>query len=245
MATKNNLLVEALFGSVVPGIAVDVHQQIGEIVKKSLFIQELCEGGIETSRRLYLGFMPFVEKFPDLIRRYVECELTPERLQKAFGKATPVVKTIFETAMRELANEESDHRDAWIRSAHAVGLSDEVLFSDDTLHGPAKRLVESAFEGDALSVMLRLAATESIAHWVSVECLASEKFLDLYPGKDLQWFLWHAVPHEGPSHQDMQLFLSSTVLRELAGDNYIPTVWKEMVGFAEAFAATAEEIRSI
>ena len=234
--------INGLFTSVVPGVAQDAHQRIGEMVAETHLIREVRDGNPDAHRALYLGFVGFVSKFPNGIREYVERELTRKRFETAFGRDARVLVPHFARAMSQLAQEEGNHHKAWIKAASSRKISGEELAVKGALQAPSTQLVAQAFEGNPLQVMMRLAATESVATWLSIHFLSSEKFLKLYSGEDLEWFIWHALPHDGPSHQKMQLYLASTLLRVVVGNDFVPLVWSEMVGFAEAFQATANKV---
>lgn len=142
---------------------------------------------------LFIGYWPFVDRFPQVIRSTYEAT---ERFAR-HGR-------VLSGALREMETDERNHRALWLRSAQAAGITEQALQA-------ARALPEVEHITDAMVArpslwqrLLDFVAVEIVAEGISASFLSSQAFCDRLGPKGLAWFKVHVVhPVDQTTHEEL------------------------------------------
>lgn len=208
-------------------------------VENSSLIKAAHGGSLPAAKALHVGFWPFVDQFPEAIDTGSR-SLPRRELVSRFGRAAFVNMLRDASAgLRDMMNEEGDHRAHWLKDAENIGLS--ILTMDIVEAEGVVDLVASAYTGDPVRFFATLAGTEYIAEELSDFLTSSEMFQGLFARGMWAWGSAHLVPHDnGPSHLELDLDLARACTHEPAG--YIEHMVEETISLFGKAANDVEEL---
>ena len=120
------------------------------------------------------------------------------------------IHTMNAKVTKEIQSDEAAHRDLWIQTAAALGLTIKDLRNQKAIP-EILHLNETVGEGtDFFIRYLRFVAVEMVAEEISRVLLASAPFSELVGESGQRWFHVHILHdlHEGMSHEELALRLA-------------------------------------
>ena len=180
-------------------------------ISLSPFATACRAGDMGLTKELFLRFWPFVDAFPKIINRGC-VNILKKELVKTFGlEIIDLLRPGFQV-LSSMRQDEEDHRQLWLKTAHVLGLTPTDLRQPPT---PEVRAVTSviAEDVDPYMMFLRFVGVEMVAESVSKDFLSSEEFKSALGKEGLRWFEVH-VTHEGMSHEELAFRLARALHRE-------------------------------
>lgn len=171
-------------------------------VEQSTLITRSAEGDLRAAKALLDGFWPFVSEFEVAIDKH---RIPRQPLQLKFGKGRTIeYLRSANAALQEMSREEGSHAIAWKNGAGAIGVHS---FSKEVADG-VQQLVDASYEKDEALFFAVLAGTEFIAEELSDRLVHSPAFTALFPKGRWLWGDIHLLPHDGPSHLELDIDLA-------------------------------------
>ncbi len=148
----------------------------------------------------FIDYWHFVYAFPAIVREGGNALLgQPARVR--YGSDLMAIARSAVNMLGEIKGDEERHREIWIRSSEACGVSLRRLDADPS--DQILELIRVIGEDVALDVRFaRLVAVEMVATAISDEVLSSTAFCMFAGGAGMEWFKVHAT-HDGPTHQEL------------------------------------------
>ena len=180
----------------------DIKGEVTDKVKRSIASKVCREGNIPALRQLVVIFWPFVDEFPKIVRhgcvKFIKHKLITDP-----GNADELLSLLVlaDKTLTLIERDETEHRALWIKTAEAVGLTDQDL-ERPPIPLVKKLTTEMKTWTDPAAMFLRFAAVEIIAEVVSWHFLESPQFRKAVGTKGLEWFLAH-TRHEDESHESL------------------------------------------
>jgi len=204
MATLTNRFREPL-----PTWTAAIRNEAQEKIVSSIAARACCEGDAPAIREILIRFWPFVDVFPQIIRRgcarLIRRELITTRLAKVHRILDLLSLLILaKSTLSEIERDETDHRRLWLRTMEALGLSPTSL--DNTPIPSIGTLMAVVGEHcDPPTMFLRFAGVEILAESISETLLQSDRFRATVGTKGLGWFLVHTArpTHGEESHESL------------------------------------------
>lgn len=219
-------LIEGFYASLplwISEIKIESHKKI----MRSRLIQHCREGNRAAMKTLMIRYWPFVDEFPEIIRKHQLRISAREFLRHPFDSFF-LIDTVSKI-LSDIRGDEKDHRSLWVDSALALGLSEDGLYKMQYFENPKARfkvhdivnLVGQSVkvfgkEADSFSALLRLSAVEIVAESISRELLIVFSDLDEEEKEKAekenrevkirpsQWFRAHIYHKEGMmSHEEL------------------------------------------
>ena len=194
----------------IPNIKKDVRRK----VESSPIIQGCARGDVSHVRALITGYWPFVDAFPKIIFRTLYSTkkylLKPHFILTFGPLMLRGIHTMNAKVTKEIQSDEAAHRDLWIQTAAALGLTIKDLRNQKAIP-EILHLNETVGEGtDFFIRYLRFVAVEMVAEEISRVLLASAPFSELVGESGQEWFHVHILHdlHEGMSHEELALRLA-------------------------------------
>lgn len=180
-------------------------------------------------RALFIGYWPFVDGFPQVIRSSYE---STERFVR-HGK-------VLSGALREMETDERNHRALWLKSAHAAGISEQALQDAEVLP-EVERITGAMVERPGLwQRMLDFVAVEIVAEGISASLLGSQAFCDRLGPKGLAWFKVHVVhPVDQTTHEELAYRAALSLMPEGMPGNRFDVVEQTVQETVGRFIAAA------
>lgn len=194
-------------------------------------------------KTLMIRFWPFVDEFPEIIRRHQLRIFFREFLRHPLGSiflADAMIKIL-----SGIRSDEKDHRSLWLDTSSALGLSETDLYFGNASQNEDWYLVQDLIKkvGENVSIfrnkilpstsLLRLAAVEIVAESISHELIVV--FND-FGEKATAWFKAHIYHKEGViSHEELVYKLAFAFDGKDPDKEKVDTIISEVVDlFVEA-----------
>lgn len=185
-----------------PDWVYDIKDEVKSKVKGSIASKVCREGNIPSLRQLLVIFWPFVDGFPNIVRRgcvkFIKNELITD--PRSAGDLLSIL-VLADKTLTLIERDEAEHRALWIKTAEAVGLTYQ-----DLERPPIPRVMALATEiktwTDPAAMFLRFAAVEILAEVASRHFLESQRFREAVGTKGSEWFLAH-TKNEDESHESL------------------------------------------
>lgn len=187
----------------VSGIKEEVHRKV-----RTCTLTAGCRQGDHACvKALVIGFWPFVDAFPGIIKdRYLNVSDTELDSQaRVMQRAAQI--------LARMENDERSHRDLWLCTAEAMGLDPTRDLVRNPLAEITALIEQMRGESDLATVFLCFVAVEMVAETLSQELLASEAFCDMLNERGKVWFKVH-VAHEGTTHEQIAFRLAMAHYRD-------------------------------
>ncbi len=180
-------------------------------------------------RALFVGYWPFVDGFPQVIRSTYE---STERFVR-HGK-------VLSGALREMETDERNHRALWLKSAQAAGITEQDLYDAQALPEVA-RITDAMVERPSLwQRLLDFVAVEIVAEGISASFLSSQAFCDRLGPKGLAWFKVHVVhPVDQTTHEELAYRAALSLMPEGMPDNRLELIEQTVQETVQRFIAAA------
>ena len=199
------------FNALLPVWIPDIKRESHKKVMRSRLILDCREGNKEAMKTLMIRYWPFVDEFPEIIRRHQIRISAREFLRHPLNSLFFIDKV--SRILGEIKSDEKDHRSLWLDTSLALELDEEDLYLGEDFYGKESTEVRKIIEkvGESVSIFgnktasfdafLRLAAVEIVAESISHELIVV--FNDL-GDKAITWFRAHIYHKEGVmSHEEL------------------------------------------
>lgn len=198
------------FKQPIPQWVSEIRNETLQKISLSPFATACRDGDMRLTKNLFQRFWPFVDAFPKIINRACLHILKTE-LVKTFGLEMIDLFRLGFQVLSSMQQDEEDHRQLWLKTAHVLGLTSTDLHQHST---PEVKMVTSviAEDVDPYMMFLRFVGVEVVAESMSENFLSSERFKSALGKEGLRWFEVH-VTHEGMSHEELAFKLARALHR--------------------------------
>lgn len=180
-------------------------------------------------RALFIGYWPFVDTFPRVIRSTYE---STERFVR-HGK-------VLSGALREMESDERNHRALWLRSAHAAGVSEQTLQAAAALPEVARITDAMVDRPNLWQRLLDFVGVEIVAEGISASFLSSPSFCDRLGTSGLAWFKVHVVhPVDQTTHEELAYRAALSLMPEGAANARLDAIDRTVQETVDRFITAA------
>lgn len=200
-------------------------------LNSSPLMLRLMEADDVALRALLVGYWPFVDSFPRVIRLTYEATAQFSR----YGR-------VLSGALREMETDERNHRALWLRSTAAADIPESDLTQSQALP-EVLRVTDAMVEREALwQRLLDFVAVEIVAEGLSVALLSSNRFCERLGKKGTAWFKVHALhPSDETTHEEIAYRAAVALMpkdgAEAIADQVDRTIQETVDRFVEAMSA--------
>lgn len=191
-----------------PHWAEEIKKEVYTRIAEAPFAKACREGNRESMRRLIIDLWPFVDVFPDVVKRGYWRLIKPSFI---FRYGAGNMLRLFRKSMHVLTSierDEKEHRDLWLDTGIALGLSYPKDFAKNPTPQTKRWLASITNNKGPFNVFLGYVAIEMIAESISKNLLASEVFSSILGREGSRWFEVHAVNHGDKSHEALEFHLA-------------------------------------
>ena len=223
----------------IPDIKTESHKKI----MRSRLITDCRKGSKEAMKVLMIRFWPFVDEFPEFIRKH-QLRISAREILRHPINALFLADTISKI-LGEIKGDEENHRSLWLDTSFTLGLDENDLYLGEDFDGLECQEIHDIIDKISESVsifgsktpssiaLLRLAAVEIVAESISHELIVV--FNDL--GEEAsKWFQVHIYHKEGVmSHEELVYRMAFAFDVKLPDKDRVNKVIQEIVDlFIEA-----------
>lgn len=216
----------------------EIEKEVYLRIAEAPFAVACRKGNKEVMRRLVINLWPFVDVFPDVVKRSYWKLIKPSFIfQYGAGNMVQLLRKSIRV-LTSIERDEKEHRNLWIDIGTALGLD----YPNDFTKNPTpqtKRWLESITDNKGpFNIFLGYVAIEIIAESISKNLLASETFSSILGIEGKRWFDVHAVHHGEKSHEALEFHLAFALHkaepRKEEADKVIQYVVSEFLEAADA-----------
>lgn len=179
-----------------------IKKEAWEKIEKSTLMKSCATGGKKEIRALMAGFWNFVHRFPGIINgtfTVMPSHKISEKLGKFLKRSAPTLSG----TLKEMENDERNHRFLWLNASSVVGLDLDALNQWQVLE-EIDKISMSISQADVKEKLLAFVAVEIVAEGISQYLCRSPYFRESMGSKGLGWFNVHTVhPDDGTTHEDI------------------------------------------
>ena len=199
------------FGQPAPPWFQGIKGRAAERIAESPLAIKCVQGDIVALRALILNYWPFVDTFPQQISAAAIHMLRATRLARYHTNDLSELWSTASALLQGMQKDEKAHRELWIRTAHSLGVDDE-LGRDKPLDEVNQVIATIGEATDPFKTLLRFVAVEIVAEALSATLLASDAFKAMLDDPGQQWFVTHITHEPGDlTHEELALRLAIAI----------------------------------
>lgn len=218
----------------------EIEEEANRRIISAPFAEVSRMGKKETMDRLMLNLWPFVKIFPRLVRNgYIR--LFNPGMYFQYGVGNMLSLSYHSMAfLSSIANDEKSHRELWLDSSAALGLTYPKDFERPITPETQAWIDEVVEKNNPADMFLAFVAIEFIAESISKDLLKSEQFKNVFGNTKagLGWFTVHTVDHGDISHANLELHLS-LAFRPETDESAHESAKRVILGVVDKFLAAA------
>ena len=214
----SSLSLRERFHQTLPLWLEEVKEEAYQRIASCRLITACYQGERHIIKAKLITYWPFVKVFPEIIHR-CGAQLLRKFTQTDKADLIGISREIL-VSMRQ---DESDHRELWVKTSKAVGLSHADLGVSPL--PSVQRIIDTVGQNDNLGVVfLRFVAVELVAESVSRRLLESEHFKTFVGEAGLSWYEIHTRVYPGMTHEEIAYRLAFLLLEDTSREYVRPII---------------------
>ncbi|TSC69642.1 MAG: hypothetical protein G01um101470_1026 [Parcubacteria group bacterium Gr01-1014_70] len=205
------------FNTPLPAWFKEIEEESNRRIVEAPFADICRKGNKEAMKRLMVNLWPFVEIFPRLVRNGYMRLLHPT-MYLQYGIIN-MISLSYHSMMflSSIERDEKSHRELWINSSSALGLSYPQDFGQSVTPETHAWIDSVATKINPADMFLAFVAIEFIAESVSKNFIQYDPFKNAFGAakSGLGWFTVHTIDHGEISHANLELHLSLAFRKDL------------------------------
>lgn len=207
-AHESRVTLAAKFEQPLPRWVEEIEKEVYVRIAEAPFAAACRKGNKEVMRKLIINLWPFVDVFPDVVKRSYWKLIKPSFI---FRYGAGNMLQLFRKSIQVLTSIEGDekkHRNLWLDTGIALGLNYQKDFAKNPTPETRRWLKSITNNKGPFNIFLGYVAIEMIAESISKNLLASKTFSSILGREGRRWFEVHAVHHGDKSHEALEFHLA-------------------------------------